>query len=526
MSVPKSSQFSAERVAGTIRDRLNPIRGLTPELLVTHLQGWRAGRLRPLALLMDEVEDRDMVLKNVVSKRKRCSSRCEWEIQTEDDSPEAEAQKEFLEDFYARIGASSVLEADQRGGVSLLLRQMMDAMGKRYSVHEIVWRPDAGGSLTADLIWAPLWFFEARTGRLRFLTQDHHMDGVPMEENGWLVTVGDGLMVASVIAYLAKDFGLKDWLNASEKFGTPIIDAATDAAVGSPEWEALKEAVEAFATDGAIVRNRNAVISLLESKVTGSMPQPPLVEYIDRALASLWRGGDLSTISAGSGQGQGASLQGGESADLLEDDCEVLSETLQLRLDLPALQWKFGADVKPLAYFCLQPPPRTDTARELAIDAFLLGKIPLGVADTLKRYNRPRPGPDDELLAVPAIPSAGPPNATPLIPGREGASPLVASPADPASPPQDAAIIANVAATQREAIRAAFAEDMRPVADRLRAILSIEDPAIFAEKLAAFRAEIPSLLASVNADPQAARELEQMMAAAMLDGLASARRPG
>lgn len=518
----QSGKFQTERVQRAIANRINPIRGLTPAVLVSHMEAWRRGDLRRLALLWEEMEQRDWVLQNVVAKRKKAAARCDWEILTSEDSPAAEAQKEFLEALYNDLRVTHVIDQDETGGVRLLLRQMMDAVGKRYSVHEIVWRPGPG-TLSADLFFCPLWFFEARTGRLRYLESDAAIDGQPMDPDGWVVTAGDGIMLASAIAYLAKDLGFKDWLNVSEKFGLPIIDAETDAKPGSAEWDTLVEMVESVGQDWAVVHNRGAKLQLLEMK-GGTMPQPQLIEYIDRALASLWRGADLSTISAGSGQGQGASLQGQEEQLLLEDDCQMLSETLNRRIDAPALKWRFGEGATPLAYFRVCPPKRQNVDADLKVDEFMLRNgIPVAVTDVLERYSRPMPDDDEDLVEgakeTPADASArGEPGSdTPV--GAEGDD-GDASEDDPAPGRRVSADMANAAAT----LRAAFAADLQPIRDRLRAILTIQDPAILESKLRAFREELPKLLVDVNADPAAAREFERIYADRLLEGLADVPR--
>lgn len=515
MSAP-SGKFAAERVSHSVRNRINPIRGLTPYLLTQQIEWWRTGYLAPLARLWEEIEDRDVLLKGVIAKRKRDAARCRWEILTENDSPEAARQKEFLATFYSRLSTTAVLDQDQRGGVALLLRQMMDAVGKRYAVHEIVWVPKRDGFLSADLYHAPVWMFEARSGRLRFLPNDQAYDGERMPEGEWIVTVGDGLMMASCIAYMAKDLGLKDWLNYTERFGSPVVDASTNAPQGSAEWDNLVEAVANFVADGYIVRNQSAQIALLEAKGAGTLPQPGLVDYIDRGLSALWRGADLGTMSAGEGSGQGASLQGGEREALLADDCEILSETLQQRLDLPALRWKFGPDVEALAYFQVSPPVEQDSTQELAIDEFLVRSgVPLSVADTLQRYDRPQADPGEAVLRPAPTPAVGGFGATRTAQGAE-------EEADPAGRDRmDAVAMANASPEQKAALMDAFAQDMRPVADRLRRILTIEDPEILRAKLVAFRDELPELMRSLGADPAAAREIEAMMARAMLSGMAA-----
>jgi hypothetical protein len=221
-----------------LRGRFNPIRQLTPESLARALEAFQAGDLRLAALLWDAMERRDDVLCNVALKRKKAVARLEWEILALDDSPTARRHREALLAFYNNLTVTHACDPHQRGGVGLLVKQMLDAVGKKYAVHEIIWQPLASRTqqpaangeiltpsqavvsaqvvsnstaspqpaawLTATFRFAPLWFFEARTGPLRFLPDDTATEGVDLASGQWLVTIADGLMEASSIAYLFK----------------------------------------------------------------------------------------------------------------------------------------------------------------------------------------------------------------------------------------------------------------------------------------------------------------------------------
>ena len=77
---------------------------------------------------------------------------------------------------------ATAVDAAERGGFKLLARQMMDAVGKRFAVHEIIWREVEGSGMKRNFVEAkfrfvPLAFFENRTGRLRFLENESAQDG-------------------------------------------------------------------------------------------------------------------------------------------------------------------------------------------------------------------------------------------------------------------------------------------------------------------------------------------------------------
>ncbi|PTY03084.1 hypothetical protein DB346_07475 [Verrucomicrobia bacterium LW23] len=370
-----------ERAFSHRKARFNPLRSLDAEILSRHLDAFRAGTLREMALLMDAIEERDDIVRAVSLKRKKAVSRLPWEIVLTDVGADealrrrAQEHRATLRSFFDHLTVTNALDENERGGVRLLVRQMMDAVGKRYAVHEIVWQPRQAAALSdgpidvapasplpesaatdgdwrpgasssvsatasasvspavasfesfplsplpdsraarrsapalgATLRFVPLWFFESETGKLRFLPHEGALEGEELEEGAWMVTVGDGVMVACCVAYMFKSLPMKDWLSYCERHGMPGIRGVTKAAPGSPEWQSMAEAVDNFASDFAAVMNHDESIEAIDLSAPGEIPFPAMVDRMDRAMATLWRGADLSTLSAGAGSGQGASL--------------------------------------------------------------------------------------------------------------------------------------------------------------------------------------------------------------------------
>jgi len=127
------------------RPRFAPIRNLTPDKLVRILDAFEQGYLAEAALTWETIEKRDETIKSVAPKRKKAIARHGWEVIVLPNLPcEAQAEalrhKAALEYFYTNLTCSNALDANERGGFKLLIRQMMDATGKRYAVHEIVWK--------------------------------------------------------------------------------------------------------------------------------------------------------------------------------------------------------------------------------------------------------------------------------------------------------------------------------------------------------------------------------------------------
>lgn len=371
--------------------RFNPLRSLTPERLAAALDMAATGWLRDAALIFEVVEQREAIVRSVMTKRRASVARRTWQIITPDpDDPRAEGHKETLQYFYNNLTATDATDLNVRTGMSGLLRQMMDAVIQRYAVHEIIWHRTAEG-LTAQLRRVPLYFFENRSGSLRYVGAQNRGDGVPLDKEGWMITTAPGLGEALAICYLYKRMGLQDMLAFSEKFSVPGVLGRTSAKKDSPEGEAMRDSVLAYASEwvGLVYGDDGSIkdpIQVMPMPGGASLPQMSIVEYMDRMIATLVRGGDLSTISREGGVGSNS--QKGEAESLLQDDCAMVSETLQTQLDRRVIREVHGDD-QPAAYVVINPPSTVDLASAIQIDT---GLARMGVrqrpADLAERYGR------------------------------------------------------------------------------------------------------------------------------------------
>jgi phage gp29-like protein len=372
------------------------------------LDEFSRGYLSSTALTWESIERRDDVVKGVSLKRRKSVARLNWEVLTIDCSPEAILQKQALEYFYDNLQATNAFDCNERGGFGLLVKQMMDAIGKKYAVHEIIFKtnehftPLPYQKLTASFRFVPLWFFENTTGHLRFLENDYTTTGVPLDRDSWLITVGDGLMEATSIAYLFKHLPLRDWLVYCERNGMPGVKGVTDAVPGSAQWEAARDAVEDFGAEFSALMSQGTNIEAIDLSTKGDLPYPGLIDRMDRAIAALWRGSDLATLSRASGVG--ASLQADETTILLEDDANMISETLNEQVDRLVLRYLFG-DVQQKAYIRLIIPTSANAKDEITIYRILheMG-VPLAIEDIREKFGLPTPSPDEAILGGASAP--------------------------------------------------------------------------------------------------------------------------
>jgi len=397
-----TASITSEIVKQQRYTRFSPLRSLTPATLTRQLDGFAAGHIAEAARTWDAMLHRDDTLAAVASKRIKSAAHLPWEIVTTEDSPAAEKQSEILLDFWNNITATSAVDENITGSMRLLLAQMMSAVGMRYAVHEVVWQPHEG-KLRAQLRFVPLWFFENTTGRLRFSPTPGSTQGQDLDENAWLVHHGDGLMEASSVAWMFKHMPLNDWLIYCERNGMPGIKGTTDAAPGSNEWDEAVKAVQSFGAEWSALFTRGTEIDAVDMTSKGELPYPALVDRMDRAMVTLWRGADLSTMSRGDGA-RGASVQEDETALLIDDDAAALSESLW-KIERTVLDYHFGTGTQPLAYIKLAPP--SDENDKDALD--LLERLqrmgmPIAITATRERFGVPEPTGDEDILK-PAAPA-------------------------------------------------------------------------------------------------------------------------
>jgi phage gp29-like protein len=382
----------AEAVRFGRRTRFNPLATLTPGSLTRALESFDRGDLREAALLWEAIANRDDTIPGVKVKREKSVAHKRLETVAVEKSRTAEKHREVLTDFWANARYVSAWDRSDAGGVKKLIRSMQAAVSYRYAMHHIVWRPSKDG-LRATFEAVPLWFFECREARMRFLPMGYGYDGIELDPSEWLISYGDGLMFASSIGYYCKRATLQDWLRFSEKFAMPGVLGKTSAAQGTPEGDAMRDATLTFGNEWAAVLYGHdgstgaAGIELIQANGNpAAMPMPALIERVDRKIAALYRGADLSTMSAGGGEGSGASLQGEETDILERADAAERSEELQ-RVERTVIEWHFGRGVEPLAHTSLIVPEREDQKLILeATKVFVSLGARISVREALERF--------------------------------------------------------------------------------------------------------------------------------------------
>ena len=387
----RASALDDARVRMEQMAQYNALFHLDPDRLVDAITSFNAGDLGQLARIIRDFEERDDKMATCAMKMRASVGRCDYSILVKEgfeNDARAKRHAEILKRFWSTVNVTSRFNMNERGGLRLLKKQMMEAQSYGYAVHEIVWRPLANGEIAAEFIKLPLWHFENRTGALRFLPTETAVEGVPMAEGEWLVTTGDGVGIPASICAMAKRMCFQDWLLFSERSGMPIIVGTTGATFRSEQWNNIKGAIRNIYRDTRVLLDSGSKIEAIDTGHAANIPFPPLVEWSDRAIAALYRGADLSTISKG--DGTGASLQGDEAGMIEQDAAANLGETLHEQVDRFVIRYVTGDD-EPLASISIEPVKKPDVDTDIKIDNHLaaLG-VKLSKADASSATAAPR----------------------------------------------------------------------------------------------------------------------------------------
>ena len=480
------------------------LRSLSGESLAMALDGFEAGNLRQAAQFWQSMSERDDVISSVKPKREKSVARRDWQVLTTDSSAEAKRQAKILTEFWNSVKCVDAFDQNQRGSFALLVRQMMRAVSFKYQVHHLVWAPSSD-MLRCTFEGVPLSFFENQTGRLRFCPTGMEYSGEEMKPEEWMVTCGDGLMVAGSIGYFCKRNALSDWMAFSDKFGMPGILAKTSQGQDTPGGQAMADAAASFGQDWAAVLygdDGTGKIDLIEAKGGSTLPFPGLIERVDRRLASLYRGADLSSMSSSAGQGTGASIQDGETDLIEQDDALSISERLN-EIEEIVLRWWFGPRVKVKAYIRLIVPQSEDLKLLLSsIETLVKLGAPIAVDDILERFGFATPKQGAILLG--AKPELDPNDLDP-----EATAELNA-----AADLEEEAFLAKAGRLLAKASR----EDRENLVGSLRAVLSAPEGAQL-NALAGFIEQLPN---NIGQDAAQVRAWETLLASALVSGWASA----
>ena len=385
-------------VAETTLEQMTKFNALVrsdPEDIIRAIDEFNCGYLAPMARLIGDYEQRDDKMRVASIKMASAVSRCGWSVRPKkgfEDDKDAAHQVEVLERFWSTVRVTDAFKRNERGGLALLKEQMMSAQSYGFAVHDLSWKPLANGEIEATFTSVPLWKFENRTGELRYIPQVGGWDGIPMKRGEWMVSTGDGIGIAAAICACMKRLGLTNWLVFTDRCVLPLIHGKTGAAYGTEQWNNLQKALKNINRLARIVTDPTTDINAIQMDGGKQNPFGPLIDWCDRAIVTLYRGGDLGTISRPDAVGGLGQL---DEVDALEQrSCVRITETLNEQVSAFVVDYVLNQELK--AEIVVEPVSKPDVKQDMEIDNHLAKfGVKLSKTDALARYGRAEAADDD-----------------------------------------------------------------------------------------------------------------------------------
>lgn len=303
---------------------------LTPERLAGVLNGAIDGDMDEYLVLAEEMEERDLHYASQLRTRKLAVSGL---------APVVEAASEEQKDIDL---ADEVRELVNQSAFSDMVFDLLDALGKGFSVVEVVWKTEGGRWLPDQYLWADPRFFRYDRETLRELRHKTYsvsgdVDGAPLESFKYLVhtpRIKSGLPVRNGLARLAatlfmlKGYTLKDWWAFAEVFGMPIRVGKYGPNATDEEINTLVSAISNIASDAGAAIPESMQLELIETAKgnSGDSLFENMAGWVDSQLSKGILGQTM-TADNGSSLSQ-AQVHNEVRRDIQIDDARQLGNTL------------------------------------------------------------------------------------------------------------------------------------------------------------------------------------------------------
>jgi phage gp29-like protein len=407
----KSKPETREIAVTTVRDRMSnyPSGGLTPQRLSTIFKEADTGDVLRQAELFEEMEEKDTHLFSELQTRKNAVQGLDYEIAPWDESAESKKIRDFVADCLFNLENFDDAMLD-----------MLDAIGKGYSLCEILWDTTGGKAVIGGISWIhakKAVFYERGSINVwaksveapRILTEAEPFNGEIMPpfklvyhrykaRSGYDTRAG--LLRVCAWMYLFKNYGIKDWVAFAEIFGMPLRLGRYDSGASTSDKDALIAAIQSLGSDAAGIISKNTEIEFVEAvKNTGTNNvYETLATFCDKQMSKAILG-QTATTEGTPGKLGNEAAQDKVRHDLIKADSESLSKTVRYQIIRPLVGYNFGWD-KPLPWFNILYQREEDlkTLIEVYKGASDIGQ-PISAEHVSERFKIPLPKKGETVLS-------------------------------------------------------------------------------------------------------------------------------
>ena len=386
----------------------HPAQGMTPERLARILRDAEEGEPTQYLELAEEMEEKDLHYRSVLGTRKLQVSGLDVTVVSASDDAADVAAADLVREW---------LDWDE---LQPALFDVLDAVGKGFSVTEIMWETSGRRWLPKALIWRdPRWFrFDPADGRtLRLMDSGGQL--LPLSPFKYIVHVHrtkSGLPIRGGLAYaiawiwLFKNFDIKSWVQFAEIFGHPLRVGKYGAGASAQDKAALLRAVRNIARDAAAIIPESMMLEFVEAKISGNVDlYEKLASYLDRQTSKAVLG---QTGTTDTGQHVGtADAHQQVREDIEKSDAGQLAATLNRDVVRPLVDLNLGPRSRYPRIVITRPDADDVAALVNALDKLVPMGLKVETSVIRDKMGLPEPASDAEVLTAPDVAAQKPDTA-------------------------------------------------------------------------------------------------------------------
>ncbi len=380
--------------------------GLTPAKLSSVLKNVLAGDLEEYFILAEEMEERDLHYRSVLSTRKLAVSSIEPIVEAASDD------KQHLEH------ADAVRELLKHPALTECCFDLLDGLGKGVSVVEIGWQKDNQQLKPTDYWWVDPRFLKLDKHDLTTILLLDDSTTKPFKEHGAIIHkprmksghfIRNGLARLVAVMYMLKSYTVKDWWAFAEVFGMPIRIGKYHNNADDGDIKTLINAIASIASDAGAVIPESMQIEMVETAKgnSGDTLFQNMATWADEQVSKAVLGQTM-TADNGSSQSQ-ATVHNEVRKDIIRWDARQLANTLNEYLVKPFINLNYGKQASYPAIKINLDEPEDTKAFVDSLTPLIDRGLQVQASDIRDKLNIPDPDAGSELLypqgQAPASPS-------------------------------------------------------------------------------------------------------------------------
>lgn len=371
---------------------------LTPNQLYRIIQGLKAGDVRDYLTMAEEMEEKDLHYRSVIGTRKSQVVSLESQILSSDDSPKAQ---EIAEEIKKDIISASWFED--------MKMDLLDALGKGFSVCEIIWGSKNGKWVPVDVKYRDPRFFKYDYKTMSHIVLDKAGEEVELTPDKFIIhepklksgsNLRNGLALPCAYYLLIKSFDVAGWAAFAQVYGYPLRIGRYGRGANDNDKKVLRQAIASLGKDAGAIIPDSMKIEIVNGMTGGGGNidlYEHLADWIDKQVSKCVLGQTMSTDAEG-GQYKG-DLHNEIRLEIKRADARQLAATIQRDLILPYCRFNYGELDEYPQFKIIVPEPEDIPGLVNAVEKL----VPLGLRvrtdDIYGKLGLTKPKEDDDVLS-------------------------------------------------------------------------------------------------------------------------------